>query len=728
MGLASANFPGLREGDDDSDEDNENDAAEVEQIAAPSFDPSFDNDGPDFTMDAGDAPSSSESSDEGTPEIDGVAVTTPPGPPSASAPAAPAAPTSSQPQPEKRKRGRPPKPRPPPTEPPTLLDLAFSNTSRRLKVPKPPAPAKQPRARKSAAQPRVAPTPPMNSANGETNIYNRIAEVTDPTVAREMAFANFPGRPELAMALFRAWSDIILKRTGSAPRMPSNVDAAARAAAQAAASSSSMLPPVTRLADPAPGAQPAPAPKRRGRPPKNKQPPTEAPSNGEQPASAQPTPSMPPPRPRPRPSVAPKARMPAPAAAAASAPAEETPPTHIQSRRSVAELKKMLRDLPDDFVAQVRTRHAEHGAPTALLAQSGRSQLTTQHMAYFSLRILRSITGVHPLFHDAFTLVQSEQVPPTLRAQPFEGAEMLSTPIITERLVETAHYFFAQLWAAEGGAPATKGAPATAAPSEKPAPKPKKPRKPRVSKAAQAQSQSQSQAPPAAAPSALPTQPSSHHFATASRGPISAPSPMTVDSVLNHHSEFAPSYRTDASSSRRPVAEPGHASNSFLYHGTPTNTPSWSDNAGPSTPGSSRRRGNAMPSGPPTAAPASWNGHAHAPRSNAPTPAATATAINNAFSYAQQHQQQQGSNAPVEMIPASAQPPASASSNEQLAFFWLQSIDSLNLAGLSKAARMWLIQPSGPDRDAMGQEINGRLATELERRRRLGLNVPDFFR
>ncbi|PWN27219.1 hypothetical protein BDZ90DRAFT_260877 [Jaminaea rosea] len=761
MGLAPANFPGLRVGDDESE-----DEAEVEQSAQlqgqsqgaqePTFDSTFD-DGPDFTIETNNGTmSSSGTSDEGTPERDGIT------PPASAAPAPPI----------KRGRGRPRKNPLPPEQPPTLLDLAFSNTSRRLKVPKPPKepkPRGRPRKQKVPAQPGAQPS--MNSGSGsepvETNIYNRIAEVTDPAVAREMAFTNFPGRPELAMALFRAWSDIIQKRTGTNPMAKRhNVDAAAaRTAAQAA--SMSALPPVARLADPESGGGQltTPAKRRRGRPKKNQAPPA-ASVAGTQPSGDSAS-SLP--RPRPRPSVqaatgdAPTApsHPPGPASAVGSEQPSTSTATassssldsskYMHSRRSVTELKKMLRDLPEDFVEQVRARHIAKGPPAPLLVHAGRSQLTTQHMAYFSLRVLRSITGVHPLFHDAFTLVQSEQVPPTLRAQPFEGAEMLSTPIITERLVETAYYFFAQLWAVEGGAPPTTatGHPSAAPPAAKKA-APKKPRQSKAAKAAQAQTASSTRTSSQQQQESNVPQPQANQFAaavTSRAGPISAPSPMTVDSVLNHGGENVGRYgqqqyqQHDQRNERRPAVEAGH-SNSYLYHGGPS-TPgaagfghlqaaqsygsnAWAsggDNGAASSmgPPSSQRRGrhtsSAQAAGQAFSSPASWSGSASRPSGNASS--------SNNFSNFSQTASDASS---MQLDHTTAQADSSSSNDQQLALYWLESIDSLNLAGLSKAARMWLIHPTGHQRDVMGAEINSRLATELDRRRRLGQGVPDFFR
>ncbi|CAO1619514.1 unnamed protein product [Sympodiomycopsis kandeliae] len=639
---------------------------------------------------------------------------------------------------------------------------AFGTTSRSLprvklpkpaKTPRPPKQPKQPKERRprirklAAAGPaRVLPGgvagrgPPSADPKSPNSVYTMLATVRDPSQAMALCTAAFAGRPQQMESVYKAWMDIMTKAYG--PRL-ANAPVATPSSVPGTTVSALSVAPAGSLDAVANGGKKPARPRGRPRGSKNVKGKEKEAAKSAQTGDAQPTDERPAPdlsgwmdddegafsmdqsmtepatpvltsAPAPATTAAKRgrARKPAgegratgqtrkrapkaaaankeapPAATTAATTAGQTaaaPPTiaglqqpgqapiaqqpsildtqpsygFMESLRSREELEKMMEGIPEAFMADVRVRHAQ-GKPKPLIMPEHRSQLTKTHMAYFSLRVFNFLMGVHPLFNDAFSLVQSEQVPPKIRAQPFEGAEMLSVRVVSERLTETAHYFYAQLQSLKEDGPPAKKAPVR-----------------RRGKKVTGKDQ------PA----------SSTHANKAA--------PMSVDRVVNQDSTTAltakgkPRKRAPAKS-RQSAA----AAQEQQQQQTATATEERRDEQDTeemlSLSASTTQRDSA---------------------GDLPPVSSTAVPTTDA-----------AGGVALSMIPQHAAPPPGASQNEQLAFIWLQAIDSFNLQGLSKASRMWLVQPVGAARDVMGNEINARLAEVLATRRRLGQPIPTFFR
>ncbi|CAO1615466.1 unnamed protein product [Parajaminaea phylloscopi] len=710
------------------------------------------------------------------------------------------------------------------------LSSAFANVARRLQpAPAPPKEKKQraprkPRKKKgdaaAGADSSLATAQTTQASQGNASdpgaIYHAIAQLTDPQAARELARSAFPTQPPLAEALYMAWQDVILKRgMGEQPQNRRGHAAAAsfRGAGNQAVfgtgSASSSGPPITlgsapvstlagalgpvsdRTADATRDAAAKAAPKKPRAPRVRKtqvQAPdvsADSPSVGSQPETA--------PRPRARPTVSAarrKAMIEAatqraaagttdtsgPSTSSASlatqnAPSQSAadPATRPQPQWTAQAAQDMLKGLPADFMEEVQKRLAQ-GPPPPLIASELRTQLTTTHMAYFSLRILQYLQGVHPLFHEAFTLVQPDMLPPALKKEPFEGAERLKMSIVQDRLYDAAHFFLAQSTASTAespiGNPPTDPTPTPkrGRGQRKPATQPRKPRAPK-----------KKTAPPAQA-AADPAGPSAVHVNTASvthaQHPYERPTPAvreqsSLSAAMGHHhpqppvlppptsllslAPSAPSPRSGSSRQRR-TGEANESGQPRFYDNVLNDNNTAHRGASSNLGSSSRHAADPLSTSTGQIRDNTWRGGQGRQQSSsyaAPAASHSFESLRASESHFYGHSgSYDGSSSLIHgpapstpsldaavfsdvgsrPIPSNAHPPRSASRHEALAFYWLQAIDMLELPGLSKAARMWLLQtPGEPQRDVMGAQINSTLAQVLDERRRLGQPVPDFF-
>lgn len=657
---------------------------------------------------------------------------------------------------------------------------------------------------------------PVAAMPGRDNgaIYHAIARITDPDSARSLADSAFPNQPDLARALFMAWQDVILTRQSGNGQSSNHEPTPGAAFRLVAESQRPMGPPsVPTSTVPSTGTlagalgpdsadtllsahsnafSAAPVRRRAGKPRETATDAAASVSASVSRFGSNTTPSATPVAQRPAagPLLSSTRRQELIAAAnersdvAADASSRETSTEQAQRRHqansaevsassepqySAKQIKDLLRHLPNDFMNEVRNRAAQ-GPPPALVPPEARTQLTTTHMAYFSLRMFQYLRGVHPLFHEAFTLIESELVPQALRKRPFEGAESLKMSIVQDRLSEAAHRVQAQADQAKSMRSRAKRTTTT-------------------QKSDRRTSGGQRQPAPSASPRTIVRHSDSRNTQEITNTAVSGTDPSRAhqaahsdQQVLRSTSHSRPSLgatmdmarqtvlpppstmlsRDTSSASRRVTASANDRNLSNVVSDSGSGQPHFYDDV---LNGSEQARSRTIGSGS-----HGWpvqniqHQHQHAQQqqrhrgkscrhdhaqSHVYDGVGQQQHVHTSFSAGGSHiaSGREGSfphsaltptaevsesmhltDAEPRPIPQDTEAPPTASRHEAVAFHWLQFIDMFNLAGLSKAARMWLLQPADdPQRDVMGSQINSALGQILEDRRRLGQPIPEFF-